>query len=277
MRASRPTASRFVGKLNVSDIRLMVRENELGDFHLFDLEIVADEDVVDLAVIGVGPKFLGGGAGGHFSIGICVKGIDKKLTDRIEDLTVGREVEVTHEDNGIFRLLDESGHGGGGVLCFRGSKTEMCYENINISAVYFNDGMQNGAGFIVSIFGVARLVGGVGNGIGFGKLDLVLCHHTVSVSTDAVFVDERNCGRESAFVACNVTDELCHFDSAASGELVVDLVQTADIGLFDLDVCAVLRFSVNDGTVIGTKFKAASAGDVIGHDLEFHSTNPPLS
>ena len=111
MRASRPTFS-FVGKLNVSDIRLMVRETELGDLPLFDLEIVADEDIVDLAVIGVGPKFLGGGAGGRFACGICVKGIGKKLTDGVEDLAVGGKVEGAPEDDGSLCLLDEGGNGG---------------------------------------------------------------------------------------------------------------------------------------------------------------------
>ena len=154
-----------------------------------------------------------------------------------------------------------------GVDLFIGSKTEVCDENVEFSAFDFNHSAQHGAAFII---GILCFLHGIGDGIGLSFEDLVLGDHAVAVGACTVFIDECHSRCKSAFVSDGVSEELCHLYSAAAGELIVDLVETADIGSEGADRFGIFLLSVDNGTVIGTEFKAAASCHVIGHDLEFH-------
>ena len=123
--------------------------------------------------------------------------------------------------------------------------------------------MQNDTGFIISIL-VFYL--GIGDGVSFHFLDFIFGDEAVAVGA------ETPCdrGRECAVITERVTEHFRHFDAAASRKLVVNFVETADVGGEALK-CVDIRFKItNDRTVIGTQFIGTAACDVIGHEFEFH-------
>ena len=123
--------------------------------------------------------------------------------------------------------------------------------------------MQNDAGFVISVL---VLYLGVGDGVSLHFLNFIFGDEAVAVGA------ETPCdrGRECAVITERVTEHFCHFDATASRKLVVNLVETADVGS-EAPERVDIRFKItNDRTVIGTQFIGTAACDVIGHEFEFH-------